>query len=140
METPEKSPSLFRKGDKASTDYFTGDTWINSLVAADAIFHTSVASVTFAPGARNHWHTHPGGQILIATDGTGYYQEKGKPVQVMRTGDVIQIIPGVVHWHGATPGGEFTHLAINTSTQNGLVDWLEPVTDEEYQNLNHNAS
>lgn len=136
MDSTDNQTVLFRKGEKASPDYFTGNTWIKSLVPADAIFHTSVASVTFEAGARNHWHTHPGGQILIATDGTGYYQEKGKPVQVMRKGDVVQVIPGVVHWHGATPDGEFTHLAINTSTKNGLVDWLEPVTDDEYSAIN----
>ena len=119
------------KGERAPADYFTGTTWVKMLVTADDIFNTSVANVTFEPGARNNWHTHPGGQILIITDGVGYYQEKGKPVQLLHKGDVIKILPGVVHWHGASPDSEMTHLAINTNTQKGIVEWLQKVTDEE---------
>jgi quercetin dioxygenase-like cupin family protein len=86
----------------------------------------------FEPGARNHWHSHPGGQILIVTDGVGYYQEKGKSKQVIRKGDVVKILPDIVHWHGAATDSEITHIAINTNTQNGVVVWLQPVTDDEY--------
>ena len=120
------------KGERAPADYFTGTTWVKMLVTADDIFNTSVANVTFEPGARNNWHTHPGGQILIVTDGVGYYQEKGKPIQLLHKGDVIKILPGVVHWHGASPDSEMTHLAINSNTQKGIVEWLQKVTDEEY--------
>ncbi len=135
MNDSENQNVIFPKGDKAPADYFTGITWVKMLVSADDTFNTSIGNVTFEPGARNNWHTHPGGQILIATDGIGYYQEKGKPIQLFHKGDVIKILPGVVHWHGATPNSEFTHLAINTNTQNGIVEWLQKVTDEEYNNF-----
>ena len=78
---------------------------------------------------------HPGGQVLIATHGTGYYQEKDKPIQLLHTGDVVKILPGVVHWHGASPDSEFTHIAVNTNTQKGIVVWLERVTDNEYSSF-----
>lgn len=132
MNTIENQNTIFPKGDRAPADYFTGTTWVKMLVTADDTFNTSVANVTFEPGSRNNWHTHPGGQILIATNGIGYYQEKGKPIQLFRKGDVIKILPGVEHWHGASPDSEFTHIAINTNTQKGIVEWLQKVTDEEY--------
>ena len=92
----------------------------------------TVGNVTFAPGVRNSWHSHPGGQILLCTSGEGRYQEKGKPVQVLRPGDVVKIAPNVVHWHGAAPDSEFTHIAIGAQQSKGGAVWLAPVTDEEY--------
>jgi quercetin dioxygenase-like cupin family protein len=127
--------TIFPKGDKAPADYFTGTAWIKPLVPVDTTFNTVIGNVTFEPGSRNNWHKHPGGQILIVTDGIGYFQEKGKPVQLIKKGDVIKILPEVLHWHGATPDNELTHLAINTNTQKGIVDWLERVTDEEYSSF-----
>jgi quercetin dioxygenase-like cupin family protein len=135
MNTSENQNTIFPKGEKAPVDYFTGTVWVKMLVPNDAIFHCQIGNVVFQPGARTNWHTHPAGQILIVTDGTGYYQEKGKPAQLLRKGDVVTILPGVVHWHGASPGSEFTHIAINANTQHGLVDWLERVTDEEYNSI-----
>jgi quercetin dioxygenase-like cupin family protein len=132
MNTPEDDHSIFPKGERAPSDYFTGLTWVRTLVAADDTFNTQIGNVTFEPGSRNNWHTHPGGQILIATEGIGYYQEKGKPIQLLHKGDVVKIPPGLEHWHGASPGSAFTHLAINTNTQIGIVEWLGRVTDEEY--------
>jgi quercetin dioxygenase-like cupin family protein len=132
MSTTENQTDLFPKGDKASPDYFTGTAWIKTLVPADGILNTTVANVVFEPGARNNWHTHAGGQILIVTDGTGYYQEKGKPAQLLNKGDVVKILPGVIHWHGASHNSQFTHIAINTNSPKGIVDWLEKVTDKEY--------
>lgn len=132
MTSPVQENSIFPKGEHASPDYFTGTTWLNMLVPADEIFQTSIASVKFEAGSRNNWHSHPGGQILIGIEGTGYFQEKGKPIQLMHTGDVIKILPGVVHWHGAAADGAFTHLAVNTNTQKGIVNWMERVTNEEY--------
>ena len=123
---------IFLKGERAPAEYFTGTAWIKPLVAKDDIFNCVIGNVVFEPGARNNWHTHPGGQILIVTEGTGYYQEKGKPIQLISKGTVVQIPPGIVHWHGATPDTGFTHIAISTNTQNGVVDWLDSVTDEEY--------
>ena len=134
MNTEDQN-TIFPKGDKASPDYFTGTAWVKILVPADDTFNTSIGNVVFEPGCRNNWHTHGGGQILIVTDGTGYYQEKGKPIQLIRKGDVIKIPPGVEHWHGATQDSELTHLAINTNTQKGIVEWLERVSDEEYNSF-----
>ena len=96
------------------------------------MLNCQTANVVFEPGARNNWHTHPGGQILIATNGMGYYQEKGKAIQLLHPGDVVSIAPGTVHWHGASPDSEFTHIAINPNTQKGIVVWFERVSDEEY--------
>jgi quercetin dioxygenase-like cupin family protein len=135
MNTSENQNTIFSKGDKASPDYFTGRAWVKMLVQDDATFNCSIGNVTFEPGARNNWHTHPGGQILIVTEGTGYCQEKGKPIQLLRKGDVVKILPDVEHWHGASPEGEFTHIAINTNTQKGIVVWLQRVTDEEYSSF-----
>ena len=126
---------IFPKGEKAPADYFTGTAWIKNLVPADDTFNTVIANVVFEPGARNNWHMHPGGQILVVTDGIGYYQEKGKPIQLISKGDVVKIPPGIVHWHGASPDNAFTHIAVNTNTQNGIVEWLQKVTDEEYNSF-----
>ena len=133
MSTSESA--IFPKGDKAPADYFTGNVWVKMLVPNDDTFNCQIGNVTFEPGARNNWHTHPGGQILIAIDGIGYYQEKGKPIQVLRKGDVVKILPDLVHWHGASPDSEFTHIAVNTNTQKGIVVWLQRVTDEEYNSF-----
>ena len=111
---------------------FTGKAWLQGYVAQQDNFGCSVASVTFAPGCRNSWHSHKGGQILLCTSGKGYYQEKGKSIQLLLPGDVVKIAPDVVHWHGATPDSEFTHLAIGAQLDKGGVTWLAPVTDEEY--------
>jgi quercetin dioxygenase-like cupin family protein len=135
MNASENQNTIFPKGEKAPADYFIGTVWVKNLVPADETFNTVIGNVIFEPGARNNWHTHPGGQILIATNGIGYYQEKGKPIQLFRTGDVIKIPPGVVHWHGASPDSEFTHIAVNPNTQKGIVEWLQKVTDEEYNSF-----
>jgi quercetin dioxygenase-like cupin family protein len=130
------SNAIFPKGDRAPAEYFTGTVWIKPLVANDSIFNSVIGNVVFEPCARNNWHTHPGGQILIVTDGMGYYQEKGKSIQLLKKGDVVTIQPDIEHWHGASPDSEFTHIAINTNTQKGVVIWLDRVTDEEYNSLN----
>lgn len=135
MNTSENKNTIFSKGEKAPADYFFGTVWIKILVPADDIFNCTIQNVVFEPGARNNWHTHPGGQILIATDGIGYFQEKGKPIQLFRKGDVIKILPGIVHWHGASPDSEFTHIAINMNAKKGLVEWLQRVTEEEYMSI-----
>jgi quercetin dioxygenase-like cupin family protein len=123
----------FPKGNQISNDYFSGTAWLQMLVAGKENFDLTIGNVTFEQGVRNNWHSHPGGQILLCTKGTGYYQEKGKPVQLLNVGDVIEIQPDVVHWHGATPDSEFEHIAINPQLHKGSVIWLEPVTDEEYK-------
>ena len=131
----ESKNVIFEKGDRAPAEYFTGTAWLKILVPNNPTHNTQIGNVVFEPGARNNWHTHGGGQILIVTDGVGYYQEKGKPIQIIRKGDVITIAPDVVHWHGASADSEMTHLAVNTNTQNGVVVWLDRVTDEEYSKL-----
>ena len=131
MNITETDNRIFPGGEKAPADYFTGTTWVKKLVD-DAAFNCVVGNVTFEPGARNNWHSHPAGQILLATQGTGYYQEKGGPIRLIRKGDVVQIPPGIVHWHGASPDSEFTHIAINPNIQKGVVEWMQRVTDEEY--------
>ena len=135
MNISEDQNTIFPRGERAPADYFTGTAWLKMLVQANDIFNTSIGNVTFEPGTRNNWHKHPGGQILIVTDGVGYYQEKGKEIQTIRKGDVIQIPPDLVHWHGASHNSAMTHLAINTNTHTGIVEWLNRVTDEEYNNV-----
>jgi len=134
MDTNENhnNRSIFSKGDKTSPEYFRGTAWVKKLVANDDTLTTIISKVVFEPGARNNWHTHPAGQILICTEGGGSYQEKGKPIQTLHAGDVVKILPGVEHWHGASPTSSFTHIAININPEKGVVNWLKPVTDEEY--------
>ncbi|CAM3810547.1 cupin domain-containing protein [Alicyclobacillus pomorum] len=126
---------IFPKGQKITNDYFIGAAWLEMLVPYDSTFNCPIGNVTFEPGSRNNWHKHAGGQILLVTGGKGYYQEEGKPVQVLHEGDVVKILPDVKHWHGATPDSWFTHIAITTNPQKGDTEWLEPVTDEEYNKL-----
>ena len=132
MDTTENQNTIFPKGERAPADYFTGIVWVTMLVPNDPNLKCQIVNVIFESGARNNWHTHPGGQILIATGGIGYYQEKGKSIQLLHKGDVVDIPPDVQHWHGASADSEFTHIAINPNTQKGIVVWLERVTDEEY--------
>lgn len=123
--------SIFPKGEISTTDNHTGTIWLNELSKPDSILNYSIALATYAPGAKLDWHIHPAGQILLITEGTGYYQEKGKPVQIVHKGDVIKCLPGVAHWHGAAPGSSFGYIAV-TPAQNGKTIWLKRVTDEEY--------
>jgi 4-carboxymuconolactone decarboxylase len=124
----ERIPSQFSK-------YFIGTAYLSMLVTADKEFNCPIGNVTFEPGARNNWHKHPGGQILLITGGRGYYQESGKPARELRPGDVVKIAPNSKHWHGAAPDSWFVHLSIETNVQAGPPEWLEPVTDEEYAKL-----
>lgn len=135
QKTQDESTSqhaIFPKGQKVPNQNMTGTVWMNVLTSNDSTFNYHIASVTFEPGARTHWHKHPGGQILLATEGIGYYQEKGKPIQLFRKGDVIKCAPDVEHWHGASPNSEFVHIGITNNTAKGLFVWLQRVTDEEY--------
>ena len=115
------------------TDYFTGRVRVDMLSPATADINTSSAYVTFEPGARSAWHTHPAGQYLVVTAGAGLTQQWGKPIEQLRPGDVVWCPPGVKHWHGAAAGTALTHIAL-TGTVNGKnVEWLEQVSDEQYQ-------
>jgi 4-carboxymuconolactone decarboxylase len=126
-----RSESL--QANKGSAQYFTGTVQIQQLFVAHDPSRTSGGRVTFEPGARSAWHTHPFGQILIVTDGTGWIQQWGGPIQEIRKADVIWIPPGMKHWHGATPTTSMTHIAIQEQLNSKAVDWLEKVTDEQYQ-------
>ena len=119
---------------------FTGKAWLQGYVAPQDGFGCTVANVTFAPGCRNSWHSHKGGQLLLCTSGKGYYQEKGKPIQLLLPGEVVKIASDVIHWHGAAPDSEFTHIAIGTQLDKGGVTWLAPVTDEEYNSYKKNIN
>ncbi len=128
--------NIFEKGNKAPADYFTGTAWVNILVPKDETGTYAVGNVMFEPGCRNNWHTHANGQILLITDGNGFYQEEGKAAQALKKGDVVTIPANLKHWHGASRDSSLTHIAITNNSAEGPVIWLEPVTDEEY-NMAH---
>ena len=123
--------TLFPKGNKITNANFTGTAYLQMMIAADSINQTTIGNVTFDPGARTKWHFHPGGQILLVTDGVGYYQEKGKAKKILRKGDYIKCPPNLPHWHGASADTAFVQLAI-TNNQNGGTVWLDAVSDEDY--------
>ena len=127
---------IFPKGDKLSDAYFTGNAFLFPLQAKDKNNEFSLGSVTFEPGARTNWHTHPKGQVLIVTAGEGFYQEKGKSAQAIKKGDVINIPENTEHWHGASTGSELVHIAITNYKGNENVLWLKPVTEEDYEAVN----
>src|SRR5205085_8067380 len=105
--------------------------YLTELNGADSVFNFSTAQAVFEAGARLDWHQHPGGQILLITDGVGFYQEKGKPKQTVRKGDIVKCQPGIEHWHGATPESGVTYIATSPA-QRGKTIWLQRVTDQEY--------
>lgn len=111
--------------------YFTGQSYLAPLTQ-DKALNCPVYHVTFEPGCRNNWHSHTGGQILIITGGRGFYQEKGKDARPLMPGDVVEIVPDIVHWHGAAPDSWFSHLAVECNPQTNKNTWYEPVDDREY--------
>jgi hypothetical protein len=127
------SSEILPKGEKIASPNFTGTVWLNMLVGADTTFNINAGNVTFEPGARTNWHSHPGGQVLLVTSGNGRYQEKGKSVIEIKQGDVIKCDPNIPHWHGAAPDSKMSHIAIGTNQDKGAVKWLEPVTEKEYR-------
>ncbi|WGE86055.1 (R)-mandelonitrile lyase [Actinobacillus equuli] len=130
--------TLFPKGEPRSPEFFTGSAFLTEVLEADHNNEFSIGSVTFEKGARTNWHTHPKGQVLIVTSGKGWYQERGKPAQVIQTGDVINIPENIEHWHGASADSDLVHLAITNYKDGKKVTWLSPVTDEEYAQV-HSA-
>ena len=133
MKTDENElNAIFPKGEKGSEEFFTGNAYPTSLVASDSIHTTLAGNVYFEPGARSHWHKHPSGQILIITDGVGYHQIEGQPIEVIKKGDVVKCPPNAKHWHGASPDVGLQQLYFIPNTENGIVEWMEPVTDEQY--------
>ncbi len=112
--------------------WFTGTARIDPLFQASPPARVSGAAVTFEPGARTAWHTHPLGQTLVVTAGCGRAQRWGGPVEELRPGDVVWFPPGEKHWHGASPTTALTHLAIQEQLEGKAVEWLEPVSEEQY--------
>lgn len=128
-----KRTAIFPKGGKGPSEYFTNTAWVNMLHPdTNGVFDTQVYDVVFEPSARTYWHSHPGGQILLVTDGVGYYQEKGKQARVLKSGDVVPIPPDVVHWHGAAPDSQFVHIGMSTKVHIGPAKWLGEVSESEY--------
>src|SRR5690242_20818505 len=136
-ENPYEVPmELKRSGSQPSIkgppDLFTGNVRLDPLFTAPAPARVSCASVTFEPGARTAWHTHPFGQTLIVTSGCGWAQRLGGPIEEIRPGDVIWFSPGEKHWHGATATTAMTHIAIQEKLDGKAVEWMEKVSDEQY--------
>ncbi|WP_127901726.1 (R)-mandelonitrile lyase [Solirhodobacter olei] len=117
---------------RGPSDWFTGTVRIDPLFAVAPPARAASAAVTFEPGARTAWHTHPLGQVLIVTSGLGRVQRWGGPVEEIRPGDVIRFAPGEKHWHGASPETAMTHIAIHEALDGKTVDWMEHVTDAQY--------
>jgi len=122
---------IFPKGEKSPNVHHTGNVWLTELNAPDSVFSYGTSVAISDPDARLNWHIHPGGQILIITDGEGYYQEKGKEKRTVKKGDVIKCMPGVEHWHGATPKIGVTYIATSPSAK-GKTIWLKKVSDDEF--------
>ncbi|MGE4191991.1 MAG: cupin domain-containing protein [Pseudodesulfovibrio sp.] len=125
---------VFPKGDRNETyaAYFTGTSYLNMLSTEGVV----IGNVTFEPGCRNFWHIHHnGGQILLATGGRGWYREAGKPARALKPGDVVNIPPGTKHWHGAARDSWFAHVAVEVPAEGKFNEWLEPVSDAEYDAL-----
>jgi quercetin dioxygenase-like cupin family protein len=129
--------SITRSGSQPSgkgpAEYFTGSVRIDPLFEANDPSRTSGARVTFEPGARSAWHTHPLGQILIVTAGSGWVQQWGGQIEEIRPGDVVWIPPGQKHWHGATATTGMTHIAIQEHLGGKAAEWMERVSDEQYR-------
>lgn len=121
-----------RPANPGPEDYFTGSVSIEPLLAPPAPARVAGASVTFQPGSRTAWHTHPLGQHLIVTAGQGLAQRWGGPIEELHVGDVVWFPPGEKHWHGATPASALTHIAIQEQLDGKTVEWLEQVSEEQY--------
>jgi quercetin dioxygenase-like cupin family protein len=130
----QTTESGFPKGELSTAKNHTGNIWLSELSAGDSTFDPTIAMATYDAGAKLDWHVHPGGQVLLITEGTGYYQERGRPGRIVHKGEVIKCLPGVEHWHGASPTSGFAYIAV-TPTQKGKTVWLEPVSDKDYNGV-----
>jgi quercetin dioxygenase-like cupin family protein len=128
---------IIRSGSQPSAkgpgDYFTGTVRVDPLFNPPEPARVSTALVTFEPGARTAWHTHPLGQLLIVTAGCGWVQRAGEPIHEIRPGDLVWVAPREKHWHGAAPTTAMSHIAIQERLDGSAVDWMEQVTDEQYR-------
>lgn len=131
-EAHHELDAIFPKGEAGPEQYFTGKAWNYGLLAPDSANNTLLGNVYFEPGARSNWHTHPAGQILVITDGVGYHQVEGKPRETIRKGDVAWCPPNTRHWHGASEDTGLQQMYIVPNTEQGIVNWMEAVSDEQY--------
>jgi len=138
MNTEVPKISDFPTGEENTgyAQYFTGKSWLAPLTKNSSL-NVPLSNVTFEPRSRNNWHSHTGGQLLIVVGGEGLYQERGKPAKHLKAGDIVEIAPNVEHWHGATSTSWFSHLATNGNPETNENKWLEPVTDEVYDEANN---
>lgn len=132
-QTMQVSPNGSRASIPGPAETFTGIVTVTPLFAPSEHSNAGGGLVEFTPGARSHWHTHPAGQTLIVTAGAGWVQEEGGEKIAIKPGDVISTPPGVKHWHGAAADSSVSHIAITPSRDDSVVEWLEPVTDEQYR-------
>ncbi len=130
--TLDIKPSGSVSSRRASNDWFTGTVWIDPIVEAEAPARLQAATVRFEPGARTAWHTHPLGQTLHVTSGSGLAQVWGEPVRELKIGDTVWIPPGEKHWHGAGPNNFMVHIAMQEALNGKAVEWLEKVSDTQY--------
>jgi quercetin dioxygenase-like cupin family protein len=123
---------IFPRGEK-QTENFSGNVFMNILSSdSDGALYNTVIDVYFEAGAHTSWHSHSNGQALLVTGGVGFYQEKGKKPRRLTGGDIVKVVPNVIHSHGAVPNSDFTHIAVNPAAYNNAVVWAEPLTEEEY--------
>ena len=138
-QTADNFRQPYPLGEKLSPNpNFTGEVWL-APVSDKKELNVPMFNVTFAPACRNSWHSHKAGQLLIATAGIGYYQEKGQPARRLFPGDIVEIAPDVVHWHGAAPDSWFAHIAITANPQSNAAVWFSPVSDEQYRKATSEA-
>jgi quercetin dioxygenase-like cupin family protein len=141
VRDPDKEPQMdidikrngSRPSQKGSSDWFTGNVRVDPVFQAPDPGRVGAGQVTFEPGARTAWHTHPLGQTLIVTSGLGWVQREGGPIEEVRPGDVVWFPPGLKHWHGASPTTAMTHIAVQETLGGRNVDWMEKVSDEQYR-------
>ncbi|MCL1943815.1 MAG: carboxymuconolactone decarboxylase family protein [Candidatus Azobacteroides sp.] len=128
--------SIWDKGEKGSSDWFTGTVWVKGLLSPDEMENLyNIGCVTFEPCGRTLWHTHPVGQTLLVTEGRGWYQERGKPALLLTKGSVVAIPKEVEHWHGAAKDSKLVHIAISNMKDGSNVTWLKSVTEGEYNDI-----
>ena len=135
MKDTTELHQIFPQGEAnppANAQYFIGQSYLAPLTRNGAL-NCPVYNVTFEPGCRNNWHSHTGGQLLLVTAGRGFYQERGQEARQLLPGDVVEIAPNVVHWHGAAPDSWFSHLAVECNPATNRNTWLEPVDDDAYR-------
>ena len=135
--TDYRSVNVFPLGNPGPAEWFSGEVYVQGLVNPNEMENLySAGQVTFMPGGRTHWHTHPIGQTLLVLEGRGWYQERGKPAQELAKGSVVAIPKDVEHWHGASVDTKLVHIAISNVENNSAVTWMSPVNDEEYKKVN----